>query len=68
MPPQINLKLRDLRIAKLNRKQRVVKCEEELEYFLNAVSHYGGESKVPKDISKALAACMDAPPVSVSVI
>lgn len=55
----ITITLRDLRVAKLEKKQRVAPCRMELENFLAATVRYGGDdTKVPVIIAKALADCM----------
>jgi len=53
--------LRDLRVAKLERRQRVAPCRLELEAFLAATARFGGDdTKVPSMIARALADCMQA--------
>jgi hypothetical protein len=55
----VTITLRDLRVAKLDRNQRVAPCRMELENFLAATQRYGGDdTKVPKMIAQALADCM----------
>jgi len=55
----VSITLRDLRVAKLEKKQRVAPCRVELEAFLAATARFGGDdSKVPAVISRALADCM----------
>ena len=54
----LSITLRDLRVAKLNRRVRANPCTEELDTFLTAISIYG-EGKVPIAVSKRLADCMD---------
>lgn len=55
----VSISLRDLRVAKLEKKQRVAPCRMELENFLAATVRYGGDdTKVPAMIARALAECM----------
>jgi len=57
----VSITLRDLRVAKLEKKQRVAPCRLELEAFLAATARCGGDdTKVPPMIARALADCMQA--------
>jgi len=54
-----SITLRDLRIAKLEKRQRIAPCRFEFEAFMNALSRFNGDdSKVPAEISLALTDCM----------
>lgn len=53
----ITITLRDLRLAKLEKKQRITPCRTELDAFLAAVARYG-DANVPSFIERALAKCM----------
>jgi len=57
----VSITLRDLRVAKLEKKQRVAPCRLELEAFLAAAARFGGDdTKVAPEIARALADCMQA--------
>ena len=55
-----SISLRDLRIAKLQKRMRITACGPELDTFLAAVAAAGGnEDKVPSFVKKALSNCME---------
>lgn len=55
-----SISLRDLRIAKLQKRMRITACGPELDTFLAAVAAAGGnEDKVPAFVKKALSNCME---------
>jgi hypothetical protein len=49
---------RELRLAKIDRKPRIHVCSQEFEAFLSALENFG-DGKVPFQITKKLADCMD---------
>jgi hypothetical protein len=54
------ISLRDLRIAKLQKRTRMNACTQELDAFLAAVAAVGGnEDKVPAAVKSRLALCME---------
>ncbi len=53
----VSISLRDLRIAKLEKKMRFVPCSEELDAYINALSIYGDE-KIPTSFQVALSECI----------
>ena len=53
--------LRDLRIAKLQKRIRFTPCGPELDAFLAAVAAHGGdEDSIPTGVKMALSRCMEA--------
>ena len=55
-----SISLRDLRIAKLQKRMRITACGPELDTFLAAVAAASGnEDKVPEFVKKALSNCME---------
>ena len=55
----LSISLRDLRIAKIERRTRVTPCGNELEAYLSALARVAGDdSNVPESLSKALKDCM----------
>jgi hypothetical protein len=55
-----SISLRDLRIAKLQKRMRITACGPELDTFLAAVAAASGnEDKVPAFVKKALSNCME---------
>ena len=56
----LKIKLRDLRIAKLEKKNRKAPCQQELDNYLAGAS-YGGRKANMKQLQQDLAECMDAP-------
>ena len=55
-----SISLRDLRIAKLQKRMRITACGPELDTFLAAVAAASGnEDKVPEFMKKALSNCME---------
>lgn len=63
----VTITLRDLRVAKLEKKQRIAPCRMELEAFLAATARYGGDdTKVPLSIARALSDCMQATTIKTS--
>ncbi len=55
----LSISLRDLRIAKIERRTRVTPCGTEFDAYLSALARVAGDdSKVPEGISKALLDCM----------
>ena len=56
----LSISLRELRIAKMERKMRMTPCGGEFEAYLAALARVGSDSsQVPDSISKALTDCMD---------
>ena len=53
----VSISLRDLRIAKLEKKIRFVPCSEELDSYINALSIFG-EDKIPSSFQVALSECI----------
>ena len=54
------LKLKDLRISKLNKRVRTQPCSQELENYLSYLSNaYGESDKIPKSIGLELSNCME---------
>ena len=54
------LKLKDLRISKLNKRVRTQPCSQELENYLSHLSNaYGESDKIPKSIGLELSNCME---------
>lgn len=54
------LTLRDLRIAKFDKRVRELTCNDEFEAFLSALERVGGDSKlVPRNIQSTLSHCME---------
>mmetsp|Transcript_52504 Transcript_52504/g.91676 ORF Transcript_52504/g.91676 Transcript_52504/m.91676 type:complete len:86 (+) Transcript_52504:46-303(+) len=53
------LSLREMRIAKMDRKPRIKPCSGEFDMFLKAQSYAGAEHDVPFDIAQALEDCME---------
>lgn len=55
----LSISLRDLRIAKIERKSRMTPCGAEFDAYLSGLARAGGDdSKVPDGLSKALLECM----------
>lgn len=56
-----SISLRDLRIAKLQKRFRFTPCGPELDTFLAAVAAHGGnEDDIPNFVKMALSQCMEA--------
>jgi hypothetical protein len=56
-----SISLRDLRIAKLQKRIRFTPCGPELDAFLAAVAAHGGdEDDIPTGVKMALSRCMEA--------
>ncbi len=56
-----SISLRDLRIAKLQKRIRFTPCGPELDAFLAAVAAHGGdEDSIPTGVKMALSRCMEA--------
>ena len=55
----VSITLRDLRVAKLEKKARISPCSKELDAYLASLARFNdNDEKVPLMISKALANCM----------
>lgn len=55
----LSISLRDLRIAKIERKSRMTPCGSEFDAYLSALARVAGDdTKVPDGLSKALLDCM----------
>ena len=55
----VSITLRDLRVAKLEKKARISPCSKELDAYLASLARFNdNDDKVPLIISKALANCM----------
>jgi hypothetical protein len=55
----VSITLRDLRVAKLEKKARISPCSKELDAYLSSLARFNdNDEKVPIMISKALANCM----------
>lgn len=51
---------RDLRIAKLGKKQNQGLCAREFDAYLTAIGKHGSESLIPAEIILALTNCINA--------
>ena len=62
----LSISLRELRIAKLERRIRQTPCGGEFEAYLAALARVGGDSsQVPDSIPKALTDCMNKSRLSI---
>jgi hypothetical protein len=61
----LSISLRDLRIAKIERKSRFTACGGEFDAYLSALARVAGDdSRVPEALSKALLDCMGREKIS----
>lgn len=56
----VSITLRDLRLAKLDKRVRINPCSSELESYINALAQYDGEcDRIPQLIRRALTDCVE---------
>eukprot|EP00601_Ochromonadales_sp_CCMP2298_P013049 CAMPEP_0173243688 /NCGR_PEP_ID=MMETSP1142-20121109/15653_1 /TAXON_ID=483371 /ORGANISM="non described non described, Strain CCMP2298" /LENGTH=67 /DNA_ID=CAMNT_0014175333 /DNA_START=170 /DNA_END=373 /DNA_ORIENTATION=- len=58
MSKRITLTLRELRIAKLERKSNIKPCSQEIDAYLRALARFGDDN-VPAFMGQAITDCMD---------
>jgi hypothetical protein len=57
-PRGLSISLKEMRIAKISKKNKINPCTAELEAYINALADFG-EDRMPIHVAKALVDCSD---------